>query len=107
MSRHVLYNSDRFTLIGGNDHAIGQFYQLYDVEAVTDESEGIILDVDVLSVSNDTNESITPEMGVTIRDCYESGLMFELLTLLIHYMEQCMTIEKAVSKAYKRKGYEE
>ncbi len=46
MSRHTLYQDDRLTLIGGVDHMLGGFLQLYDKEMQneTPEGEGLVFD---------------------------------------------------------------
>lgn len=46
MSRRVLYQDDRLTLVGGTDVALGTFYQLFDrdKENETPEGEGLIFD---------------------------------------------------------------
>jgi hypothetical protein len=46
MSRHTLYQDDRLTLIGGVDHILGEFLQLYDKEMQneTPEGEGLVFD---------------------------------------------------------------
>lgn len=44
--RETLYHDDRYTIIYGRDHAIGEFYQIYDKSMVnrTPEGEGIIFE---------------------------------------------------------------
>ena len=46
MSRRTLFQNNRFTLVGGKDHALGNFLQLYDkeLEHETPEGEGLIFD---------------------------------------------------------------
>ncbi len=46
MSRVTLFQNDRLTLIGGVDHMLGKFLQLYDKEMQdeTPEGEGLIFD---------------------------------------------------------------
>jgi len=46
MSRITLYQDKRLTLIGGEDHMLGSFLQLYDKEKQdeTPEGEGLIYD---------------------------------------------------------------
>ena len=46
MSRITLYQDDRLTLIGGVDHMLGDFLQLYDKEMQdeTPEGEGLVFD---------------------------------------------------------------
>jgi hypothetical protein len=46
MSRNTLYHDARFTLVGGKDHMLGNFIQLFDkqMEAETPEGEGLVLD---------------------------------------------------------------
>lgn len=46
MSRNTLYHDARFTLVGGQDHMLGNFIQLFDkqMEAETPEGEGLVLD---------------------------------------------------------------
>ena len=46
MSRRTIFQDDRLTLIGGQDHAIGQFLQLFDreMEKETPDGEGIIFE---------------------------------------------------------------
>lgn len=46
MSRNTLHTDYRLTVIGGEDHMLGKFYQIYDrdMEQETPEGEGIVLD---------------------------------------------------------------
>jgi len=46
MSRITLFSNDRFSLVGGEDHVLGRFVQLFDKEMVdeTPEQEGLIYD---------------------------------------------------------------
>jgi hypothetical protein len=46
MSRTILFSNDRFSLVGGEDHVLGRFVQLFDKEMVdeTPEQEGLVLD---------------------------------------------------------------
>ena len=46
MSRKTIYQDDRFTVVGGDDHALGKFLQVFDKEAEYDspDGEGLILD---------------------------------------------------------------
>lgn len=46
MSRKTIYQDDRFTIVGGVDHALGEFLQVFDkdVRDETPEGEGLILD---------------------------------------------------------------
>jgi hypothetical protein len=46
MSRVTLFQNDRLTLVGGTDHMLGSFLQLYDKEMVdeTPEGEGLVFD---------------------------------------------------------------
>ena len=46
MSRNTLYKDARFHLVGGTDHMLGNFIQLFDKEMMneTPEGEGLILD---------------------------------------------------------------
>ena len=46
MSRKTVYHDSRLTVVTGNDHAIGVFYQLFDkeMEKETPEGEGLVLD---------------------------------------------------------------
>jgi hypothetical protein len=46
MSRKTIHTDYRLTVIGGEDHLLGKFYQIYDrdMEQETSEGEGIVLD---------------------------------------------------------------
>lgn len=46
MSRKVIYQDERLTAVEGDDHVLGKFIQLYDIdkEEDTPEGEGIIFD---------------------------------------------------------------
>lgn len=46
MSRKTIYQDDRFTVVGGVDHMLGEFLQVFDKEMQdeTPEGEGLILD---------------------------------------------------------------
>jgi len=46
MSRDVLYENERLTIVHGQDIALGEFYQIYDKELrnETPEGEGLVLD---------------------------------------------------------------
>jgi hypothetical protein len=44
MSRQTLYHDSRLTVIGGDDHALGKFLQVYDKEIETEEGEGLVFD---------------------------------------------------------------
>jgi hypothetical protein len=46
MSRKTIYHDERFSLVGGQDHALGVFLQLFDkeMEDETPEGEGLVLD---------------------------------------------------------------
>jgi hypothetical protein len=46
MSRKTLIQTDRLTLVGGMDHMLGKFLQLYDkdLEHETPEGEGLVFD---------------------------------------------------------------
>lgn len=46
MSRKTIYQDARFTVVGGEDHAVGKFLQVFDkeMEHETPEGEGLILD---------------------------------------------------------------
>lgn len=46
MSRITLYQDDRLTLVGGHDHMLGSFLQLFDkdLEHETPEGEGLVFD---------------------------------------------------------------
>jgi hypothetical protein len=46
MSRKTIYKDERFTVVGGDDHAVGKFLQVFDkeLENETPEGEGLILD---------------------------------------------------------------
>ena len=46
MSRNTLYHDARFTLVGGTDHMLGNFIQLFDKQMMneTPEGEGLVLD---------------------------------------------------------------
>jgi len=46
MSRNVIYQDERLTVVHGIDHMLGEFYQLYDRNLMdeTPEQEGIIID---------------------------------------------------------------
>lgn len=46
MSRNTLYMDQRLTLVGGTDHMLGNFIQLFDKNLAneTPEGEGLVLD---------------------------------------------------------------
>lgn len=46
MSRRTLFENSRLTLVGGEDHVLGSFLQLYDkdLQHETPEGEGLIFD---------------------------------------------------------------
>jgi hypothetical protein len=46
MSRLTIYKDDRITVIGGDDHALGRFFQIFDkeMENETPEGEGVVYD---------------------------------------------------------------
>jgi len=46
MSRNTLYKDKRLLVIGGNDHAVGKFLQMFDKQMTdaTPEGEGLIYD---------------------------------------------------------------
>lgn len=46
MSRNTLYTDYRLTVVGGDDHLLGRFYQIYDrdMEQETSEGEGLVLE---------------------------------------------------------------
>jgi len=44
MSRKVVYQDKRLTMVTGIDHMLGKFIQLYDNEVETSEGEGLVLD---------------------------------------------------------------
>lgn len=46
MSRITLFSNDRFSMVGGEDHVLGRFVQLFDKKMVneTPEGEGLVLD---------------------------------------------------------------
>jgi hypothetical protein len=46
MSRNTLYEDKRLLLVGGEDHMLGKFLQLFDRELVdeTPEGEGLVMD---------------------------------------------------------------
>jgi hypothetical protein len=46
MSRKTMYSDSRLTVITGDDHALGLFYQVFDKQMVdeTPEQEGLVLD---------------------------------------------------------------
>lgn len=46
MSRNTLYRDARFNLVGGKDHMLGNFIQLFDKQMMneTPEGEGLVLD---------------------------------------------------------------
>jgi hypothetical protein len=46
MSRKTMYSDSRLTVITGDDHALGLFYQIYDRQMIeeTPEQEGLVLD---------------------------------------------------------------
>lgn len=46
MSRVTIYQDQRLTLVGGHDHMVGDFLQLYDKELQneTPEGEGLVFD---------------------------------------------------------------
>lgn len=46
MSRNTLYKDNKLTLVGGDDHMLGKFLQLFDkeMENETPEGEGLVLD---------------------------------------------------------------
>lgn len=46
MSRLTLYHDSRLTVVGGDDHALGKFLQVFDktMENETEEGEGLVFD---------------------------------------------------------------
>jgi len=46
MSRKIFYQNDKLTAVTGDDHVMGEFFQLYDkdLRSETPEGEGLILD---------------------------------------------------------------
>lgn len=46
MSRETYYQDQRLSLVGGHDHMLGDFLQLYDydMQTITPEGEGLIFD---------------------------------------------------------------
>jgi hypothetical protein len=46
MSRKTIYRDERFHLVEGEDHAVGDFIQLFDKEMLdeTPEGEGLVVD---------------------------------------------------------------
>jgi hypothetical protein len=46
MSRQIVYNDSRLSVVQGVDHALGQFWQVFDKNMVneTPEGEGLVLD---------------------------------------------------------------
>jgi hypothetical protein len=67
---------------------------------VTPESEGIVLDVDALGLTNDTGEEIPADVRAHILSCYNDGFMFELLLSLVKEMEEEMEFDDAVRKSF-------
>jgi len=67
MSRQTLYQDSRLTVVGGEDHAVGKFLQLFDkdMQNETPEGEGLVFDWSTM-FGIETNytgypQSMTPE----------------------------------------------
>lgn len=44
MSRSTIYADKRLTVIAGNDHVLGNFFQIFDKKVETPEGEGLVFD---------------------------------------------------------------
>ena len=46
MSRNTIFQNERITVVGGTDHAIGKFLQIFDNQMMdtTPEGEGLVYD---------------------------------------------------------------
>ena len=46
MSRNTIFQNERITVVGGTDHAVGKFLQIFDnqMEFDTPEGEGLVYD---------------------------------------------------------------
>ena len=66
MSRQTVYHDSRLSVITGIDHAIGQFFQVYDkeMESETPDGEGLVLDWSELFGFETNLTGICPKLGV-------------------------------------------
>lgn len=84
MSRKTLYKDERLTLVGGLDHALGDFLQLFDKELMheTPEGEGLVFD---WSTGFGTEVNFT---GISINTGKKP------IEICIEYIEECLNDDK-------------